>query len=148
MLRWIFFKLVDVVTYLKSSTSEYVIKKKYDYIDGTSQIHYMYMNKPYIFIGKHSEFPPMHTPKFSIPIKSAHVNGTDMTQWVKMCSSHRNVIPDPKYLFYTTRWVLEYEKWFTFRLKSILIPNENNVLHVENILNQKHVLGKMLCHLD
>lgn len=148
MLRWIFFKFIDVITYLKPVCTDFSIRKTYEYIDGTSQIHYRYMNKPYVFIGKTEEFPPVHRASFSVPIKTAHVNGLDMTRWVKMCAGPKNVVPDPKYIHFTNRWVLEYDPWFTFRFKRVLVPQDDTVVHTEDILNRKHVLGKMLCHLD
>lgn len=148
MLTRIFFKLVDMITYLKNTSTDFIEKKRYEYTDGVSQIHYRYMNKPYVFIGKSEEFPPKMTARFSVPIKTAHVNGFDMTNWVKMCAGPKHIIPDPKYLSYTNRWVLEYEPWFRFRVRRVLVPHDNTVVHTENILNQKHVLGKMLCHLD
>lgn len=145
MLTWIFFKLVDMYTYLKPSYENFKIFKKYEYIDGTSQIHYMYNDKPYVYIG--DSFPPTVKPSFSVPIKSAHINGVDVTAWVKRCAGPKNILPDPRYLVYKTRWIMEYEPWWSIKLKRVLVPFDS-VVHVENIFNQKSVLKRTLCHLD
>jgi hypothetical protein len=150
MLKYLFFKLVDLYTYYKPKYENFKIQKKYKYIDGVSQIHYTYNDKSYVYIGDDSKFPPTFVPKFSVPIKSAESDGVDVTSWVKMCAGPKVDLPDPKYIMATTSWrlILEYGKRISLRYEVLLIPDDDAVLEVENALSQKRVLGKTSLHRD
>ena len=145
MISWLFFKLIDIYEYVRPQYKDFTIFKKRMYTDGTCQIHYSFNNKMYIFIGNEDEFPPVFKPGFTIPIKSATIDGVDYTDWVKKCAGPKNVLPDPKYIMYSRMYQLLISP-FTF--KRLLVPADDTVIHVENVLNQKHELGRKLCHQD
>lgn len=150
MIKWLFFKFVDAYMKFVPRYSDYTITKKYKYEDGMSQIWYTLNDKKYVYIGDETNFPPKFTPTFTIPIKSAYSDGGDVTPWVKMCAGPKNIIPDPKYIFYTVRWrfIVDIEDWIKFNFERILVPDKNATLEVEDILNQKRSLGRKLCHQD
>ena len=150
MIRWIFFKLIDMYVRIKPSYADFSIKKKLKYEDGTYQIWYTLNDKPYVFIGKENDYPPVFKPSFSVPIKYASSNGTDITKWVKMCAGPKNILPDPKYIMYSVKWRLVFEigKSFNYIFERVLVPDEDASINVEDVLNQTRSLGRRLCHQD
>ncbi len=145
MITWLFFKLIDIYEYIRPMYKDYTILKKRTYTDGVCQIHYTLNNKTFVFIGDESDFPPVFKPGFSIPIKNATINGIDYTDWVKKCAGPKNALPDAKYISYSRMFQLVLNP---FKFQQLLVPHEDAVVRVENVLNQKHELGKKLCHLD
>lgn len=145
MITWLFFKLIDIYEYMKPTYKDYTIFKKMQYTDGTCQIHYTLNNKMFIFIGDESDFPPAFRPGFSIPIKRATIDGVDYTDWIKKCAGPKNVLPDPKYILFSRMYQVILSP---FSFQQLLIPREDTVVHIENVLNQTHELGKKLCHQD
>lgn len=150
MLKYLFFKLVDLYTYYKPTYENFKVSKKYMYEDGQSQIHYTYNDKPYVYIGDETQFPPKFVPTFSVPIKKAIYKGDDITQWVKMCAGPKVIIPDVKYILAYMRWkfTLEIDRRINFRWDRFLVPDEDAVIEVEDVFNQKRVLGKTSHHQD
>lgn len=150
MIKYLFFKLIDLYLYYKPKYENFSIQNMYKYTDGTSRIHYTYNDKSYVYIGDDSKFPPKFIPKFSVPIKKAESDGIDMTQWVKMCAGPKVDIPDPKYIMATLQWriIIEIDRWIRLRYERVLIPDEDASIEIEDILNQKRVLGKTSLHQD
>jgi hypothetical protein len=134
--------LFEYYTYYRRGAGDFVVSKILQYTDGMSQIHYMYNNKPYVYIGEESKFPPKFEPGFSVPIKRAISNAKkDVTNWIKMCAGPKcnlDKLPESKYLLPITRWklVIEVDNWIRVRVKTdyLLVPDESAYVDIEDIL--------------
>lgn len=132
--------------YRRKWSEDFAISQVLKYTDGTSQIHYVYNNKPYVYIGEEAKFPPKFEPGFSVPIKRAISNAKkDVTKWIKMCAGPKiSNLPDAKYLLPITRWtlVVEIDNWVRFRVKTdyVLVPDESAYVDVEDIFGTVKIL--------
>ena len=148
MIKYLFFKLIDVLQ-LMSKKNFHVIQK-YNYIDGNVYIVYTYNSKRFVYIGKESEFPPNIKPGFNPCITEAMHNDRDITNYVKKCAGPKHdfygTYPDPGLILatFTTRieFSIEYGK-IGLHLVPVLKPSENrDPIILRDVFNRIQVLGK------
>lgn len=146
MIKCIFFKLVNLLLYFQSEN--FKIIRQLRFTTGELYTVYSYNNRVYIHIG-HS-FPPTIKSGFVPSIKSAHIDGMDVTDYIKKCAGPKQdfygVPPDPSLLNYRLKPVFSFsfnEFKFSFKFEFLLERGPDDDMTIENIFNQKLVLGKM-----
>lgn len=146
MLKAVLFKFI-LIFYRK----DFKISRIFKFLNCSDvRIHYIFNNKPYIYIGDPVEFPPTIAKGFVIPIHTVTTeSGEDVTQHVKMCSGPKNDFygNEPKVplilgkLRIRPRIVISNK--LRFELSPVIVPSKEKTITVKNIFNQTQVLGRM-----
>ncbi len=145
MIRFIFFKLVNILLYFQPANFKIIRQARFD--TGELYTMYVYNGRIYIHIG-HS-FPPSIKPGFTPSIKSAHIDGVDTTDYIKKCAGPKQDFygdtPDSGLINYRLKPHLSFNigaRGLSIQLDFLLKRGPVKPIVIENIFNQKLVLGK------
>ena len=145
MIKFIFFKLVNLLLYFQPVNFKIIHQARFT--TGEQYTMYTYNNRIYIHIG--NSFPPSIKSGFTPSIKSAHIDGMDITDYIKKCAGPKHDFygshPDPSLLNYRLKpkITVNFISWkISFHVEFLLERGPVKPIVIENIFNQQLVLGK------
>lgn len=140
MLRFLIFKLLDIVRLFKPNNWK-VIKRDF-YTDGTPYIEYYYNGSRYTHVGP--DFPPVHK-GMKLPIQEAKYESQDITSLVKKFAGPLSTDEPPcEYILYKNVWVIRVNLSFnslSVKIKQVREPQKNKEILIRRLFGHWSVFG-------